>query len=108
MGARFRTPDHIHLSREKKSNMSAGKFLLLAATLALAAELVSAEYIKRIEVLTTDCETCGMGPLGKLDVKVCGIRSGLRCCTAKGINNLFANNFEPGQIDVFEAKQMGD
>ncbi len=34
-------------------------------------ERVDSNYVKRIDVMTADCEDCGMSILGQLSVKVC-------------------------------------
>merc|ERR1712168_1105096 len=96
----------------KGTKMAAAVKFLLAAVIALigCGARVSAERVRRGEILTSDCNGCGMSTtFSDLDLRICGLRSGLKCCTAEELDNgVFTDNFQPGVVDSFEGDELGE
>merc|ERR1712109_322255 len=63
--------------------------------------------IREIHVKTADCDGCGMTFLGQLSIKVCGQgQSPAICCVAANLDDSDSNNFEEGNEDVFQGKDL--
>merc|ERR1712187_467315 len=95
----------------KGTKMAAAVKFLLAAVIALmgCGAPVSAERVRRAEILTSDCNGCGMSTtFSDLDLRICGLRSGFRCCTAEELDTSFTDNFVPGEVYSCEGDDLGE
>merc|ERR1712001_86839 len=82
------------------------KILLICSFLIFPDLFCQASNIQEIEVVTADCENCGMTFLGELSVKVCGQGPAPSiCCVVANIDN-DDDNFEEGAIDVFSGNDL--
>ena len=108
-----------------------GLVLLLASSTLF--HTILANHVRRIEVLTSDCEDCGMSILGQLSVKVlkpfsqssflfflyfflrlslkylqlCGNGPG-QCCVAENLDNIFSDDFNRGELSSFDGSTLGE
>ena len=102
---------------------------LLGLVLLILFHTIFANHVRRIEVMTSDCEDCGMSILGQLSVKVwlfslqlifcifyyfslkylqlCGNGPG-QCCVAENLDNFFSDDFNRGELSSFEGSTLGE
>lgn len=72
----------------------------------LLVQTTLANRVSRIEVRTSSCDDCGMGAFGSLEVEICG--NGPESCCRGTLDNLFTDDFNPGQVSTFEGDGLGD
>lgn len=66
----------------------------------------SANRVVQVEVKTSNCGDCGMGPFGNLDIELCG--NGPQKCCRGTLDNAFHDDFNPGLISSFSGDGLGD
>lgn len=59
----------------------------------------------QVEVKTSNCGDCGMGPFGNLDIELCG--NGPQKCCRGTLDNAFTDDFNPGLISTFTGDGLG-